>query len=56
MRTLVHAKLCIHKAVTVYANLHGLIYNVPINIVSLHIWPKDIIQRYAQHKGFSCFN
>ena len=28
-----HAKLCVCKIVTVWANLHGLIYNVLIDIV-----------------------
>ena len=37
-RTFVHAKLRVHKTVTVGANLHRLIYNLLIAIVfSLHL-------------------
>ena len=37
--TLVHAKLCAHKAATVGAKLHRLTYNFLIDIFSLHILP-----------------
>ena len=59
-RTFVHAKLHVHKTVTVGANLH-LIYNLLIAIVFPYIFCnqltlKNISRRYAQHKGFSRFN
>ena len=33
VHTFVHTKLCVHKTVTVEANLHSLIYNILIAIV-----------------------
>ena len=60
-RTFVHAKLCVHKTVTVGATLYCLIYNLLITIAFPCIFCyqlilKNISRRYAQHKGFSCFN
>ena len=51
-----HAKLRVYKTITVGANLHCLISNVLIDKVFLtYSYSKNIIQGYAQHKGFSRF-
>ena len=46
------AKLRVHKAVTMGANLHSFICNVLIDIVFAIYFTIS----YAQHKGFSLFN
>ena len=55
-----HVKLWVHKTVNVGTSLHRLIHNVLIDIVfpvfCHHLTFKNIIQVYAQHKGFSRFN
>ena len=47
--------LCVHKTVSVGANLHLLNYNVPLFILP-SVNTKKIRQGYAQHKGFGCFD
>ena len=58
--TFVHAKLCVHKAVTVGTSLHHLIYNLLIDMVFLifchYLTLKNTRRGYAQDKGFSRFN
>ena len=58
--TFVHAKLCVHKTVTVGTSLHHLIYNLLIDMVFLifchYLTLKNTRRGYAQDKGFSRFN
>ena len=55
-----HAKLRVHKTVTVGASLHRLIYDVLTDIVfpifCHHLNLKNISQAYDQHKEFNRFN
>ena len=59
-RTFVHAKLCVHKTVTMGASLHRLIYDVLTDIVfpifCHYLTLKNTSQAYTQHKGFIRFN
>ena len=53
--TFVHAKLCVHKTVTVGTSLHHLIYNLLIDMVFLifchYLTLKNTRRGYAQDKG-----
>ena len=55
-----HAKLRVHKTVTVGASLHRLIYDVLTDIVfpifCHYLTLKNTSQAYTQHKGFIRFN
>ena len=46
----VHAKLCVHKTMTVAINLHCLIYNFPY-IFCYQVTLKNISPGCAQRKG-----